>query len=90
MRHEHEHEKELAVEVGGRNEAKRVARNIEDQDDTAAGDFDLVGAAPSFADIAETTPRRRECRLEPSIERSFRTGMEFCVFTDAEIGRAHV
>lgn len=48
MRHEHEHEKELAVEVGGRNEAKRVARNIEDQDDTAAGDFDLVGTAPSF------------------------------------------
>ena len=40
MRHEHEHEKELAVEVGGRNEAKRVARNIEDQDDTAAGDLD--------------------------------------------------
>lgn len=83
MRHEHEHEKELSVGVGGHNEAKGVARNIEDQNDTAAGDFDLVGAAPSFADLGETAPRRRECRLEPSIERSFGTGMEFGVFTDA-------
>ena len=83
MRHEHEHEKELAVEVSGRNEAIGVARNMEDQDNTAAGDFDLVGAAPSFADIGETAPRSRECRLEPSIERSSRTGMEFSVFTDA-------
>lgn len=83
MRHEHEHEKELAVEVGSHDEAKGITGDVEDQYHTTTGHLDLIGAAPCFAHIPETAPRSRQCRLEPSFEGSFGAGMKFGVFTDA-------
>ena len=83
MRNEHEHEKELAVEVGSHDEAKGIAGGVEDQYHTATGHFDLIGAAPCFAHIGETAPRSRQGGLEPGFKGSFGAGMKFGVGTDA-------